>query len=79
MRGEYVEADFPTRIVFTWGYENTELGVEPGTTRVEVVLTPGGEGTDLCLVHSGITAALPSDANGWDKMLERLAALEIGS
>ncbi len=40
-RGEYVEIDAPSRVVFTWGWEGQESGpnaVPPGSSRVEVDL-----------------------------------------
>jgi uncharacterized protein YndB with AHSA1/START domain len=79
MHGEFQEVDFPNRIVFSWGYTNSEVGVEPGTTRVEVDLTAANGGTDLRLTHSGITANLPSENydQGWTQMLENLAKLDM--
>ena len=40
LRGEFVEVDPPHRVVFTWGFENSEIGVSPGISTVEVTLTP---------------------------------------
>src|SRR5438309_4000454 len=45
-RGEYVELDPPRRLVFTWGWDNQE-GVPPGSSTIEVELTPQGNGTSL--------------------------------
>src|SRR5437868_5585036 len=48
--GEFVEVDPPHRLVYTWGYEpgTAALGVHPevppGSSRVEVNLTPDGDG-----------------------------------
>lgn len=74
MRGRFVEASPPHRVVFTWGYENAEVGVPLGSNKVEVTLEPTEEGTLLRLVH----CSLPKDGRasfekGWEKMLERLA------
>lgn len=79
MRGEFIEVDFPTRVVFTWGYENTDFGVPPGTTTVTVDLTASGSGTDLRLTHSNIPIDRARDSfdHGWDQMLGRLATLEL--
>jgi len=79
MHGEFTEVDFPNRVVFTWGYTNSQLGVVPGTTKVEVVLTPADGGTDLRLTHSGITAELPSEnyERGWTEMFKILAELDM--
>src|SRR4051794_21421894 len=45
--GEFVEIEAPRRIVFTWGWVGDDV-VGPGSTRVEVTLSPDGSGgTDL--------------------------------
>jgi uncharacterized protein YndB with AHSA1/START domain len=84
--GEYLEVDPPRRVVFTWGWEQIDglpegmAGLEPGTSTVEVVLAPEGDGTILRLRHSG----LPTEANmaihgqGWDSTLDRLAIAAAG-
>ena len=76
-RGEYVELDPPRRLVFTWGWERGEKGetsVEPGSSTIEVELTPEGEGTSLRFVHRDLPGAeaVASHAHGWDHYLPRL-------
>jgi len=72
-RGEYLEVEPPTRVVFTWGWEGID-GLLPGASTVEVVLEADGEGTILRLRHSG----LPSDtacqihSYGWGVGLDQL-------
>ena len=58
-RGEFVELDPPHRLVSTWGWEN-ESAVPPGTSTIEVELTPEGDGTSLRFVfkHSIALACL---------------------
>jgi uncharacterized protein YndB with AHSA1/START domain len=81
-RGEYVEVDAPSRVVFTWGWEGQESGphaVPPGSSRVEVTLLPDGEGTLVRLRHLD----LPEEARqihgeGWDLYLGRLAVAAPG-
>ncbi len=75
LRGEFVELDPPHRVVFTWGFQNTEIGVIPGGSTVEVTLTPvDGGGTRVRLVHSGLPErALASHDHGWDDQLGSLA------
>ena len=74
MRGEFVELDRPNRIVFTWGFENTEMGTDPGSSTVEVTLTPADGGTHVRLVHAGLPEpAVPSHDGGWDVQLGTLA------
>lgn len=74
--GEYVEVDPPRRIVMTWGWER-RADVAPGSTLVEITLTPDGDGTLLRLRHTD----LPSEASrldhtdGWNRYLGNLAEL----
>jgi uncharacterized protein YndB with AHSA1/START domain len=79
MRGEFVEVAFPSRVVFTWGFENADVGVEPGQSTVEVTLAPDGDGTRLRLVHRNLPESerAPHDG-GWEEMLSRLAIAATG-
>ncbi len=76
--GRYVELDPPRRVVFTWGWEGSH--VPPGSTTVEVTLTPDGDATIVKLRHLD----LPDEeqqklhAEGWDHYLGRLAAATAG-
>ena len=60
--GEFVELDPPHRLVFTWGWEKSDGadGDRPGTSTIEVELTPEGDGTLLHFMHRD----LPSDGGG---------------
>jgi uncharacterized protein YndB with AHSA1/START domain len=79
MRGEFVEVEPPSRVVFTWGFENPEVEVDPGASTVEVTLEPEDGGTRVRLVHSGLPQSeLASHSDGWTEMLERLAAAVEG-
>jgi len=71
-RGEFVELDAPNRLVFTWGWENEER-TPPGSSTVEIELTPDGDGTSLHFVHtlSSVESA-ESHSHGWDHYLPRL-------
>ena len=81
-RGEYVEIDVPNRVVFTWGWEGQETGehaVPPGSSRVEVELTPDGEGTLVRLRHLDLPEqSREIHGQGWDMYLGRLAAAAEG-
>jgi uncharacterized protein YndB with AHSA1/START domain len=73
MQGEFVEVDPPRRVVFTWGFTNPELAVEPGTSTVEVTLEKRDGGTHVRLVHGDLPAAeRGAHDSGWATMLARL-------
>jgi len=72
-RGEYVEIVPYTRIVFTWGWEGDASPLPPGTTTVEISLTPVESGTLVRLRHLGLPAEQRAvHAEGWDYFLPRL-------
>lgn len=79
-RGEYVELDKPSRLVYTWGWEGDVNPTAPGSSTVEFELTPEGEGTRLRFVHSGLPSSdqAGSHAYGWDHYLERLVTAAGG-
>ncbi|MBA3736346.1 MAG: SRPBCC domain-containing protein [Actinobacteria bacterium] len=77
-RGEFVEIDAPRRLVFTWGWENTE-GTPPGSSTVEIELTAEGDGTSLHFVHTLSSAeSAESHSHGWDHYLPRLEEAAAG-
>ena len=51
--GEYREVDPPRRLVMSWGWEGHPT-VPPGSTTVEITLTPEGGATVLRLRHLGL-------------------------
>lgn len=70
--GEFVEVS-PRRIVFTWGFEGG-VNLPPGSSQVEITLTPEGAGTLLRLVHRDLPAdQREAHDGGWVYFLERLA------
>jgi uncharacterized protein YndB with AHSA1/START domain len=83
-RGEYVEIDAPSRVVFTWGWEGQEAGdgehaVPPGSSRIEVDLTPDGDGTLVRLRHFDLPEqSREIHGEGWDLYLGRLAKAAAG-
>ena len=71
--GRYVEVVANEKVVFTWGWESMFPNILPGSTTVEISLTPDGDGTIVKLRHYN----LPSDAAGqhqkvWKQCLEKL-------
>jgi uncharacterized protein YndB with AHSA1/START domain len=80
MRGEFVEVDRPSRVVFTWGFENEDRAVAPGASTVEVTLEPHDGGTWLRLVHRDLSAPERGHHDGgWATMLGRLESAVSGS
>ena len=71
--GEFVELDPPHRVVFTWGREGNDA-VPPGSSTVEVMLTPDGEATILRLAHRDLPEEQRAEHDGgWKHFLPRLA------
>ena len=78
-RGEYLEIDAPSRVVFTWGWEGTSNPVPPGSSRVEISLQPDGDGTLVRLRHLDLPEAEREiHGHGWDHYLSRLAQAAEG-
>jgi uncharacterized protein YndB with AHSA1/START domain len=77
-RGEFVEVQPPDRLVFTWGWEDNPalagLHLPPGSSLVEVLFEPDGDGTIVRLRHSGLRTAPSCQFHtwGWDVSLDRL-------
>ncbi|CAN5789343.1 hypothetical protein BH23CHL8_BH23CHL8_24090 [soil metagenome] len=75
--GVYEAVEPPTRVVFTWGWRDSE-DLPPGSTRVEVTLRSEGDVTVVRLEHHG----LPGEAwrgeheKGWQRYLGQLAGVE---
>ena len=79
MRGEFLEVTPPSRVVFTWGFENPDVEIAPGGSIVDVTLEPVAGGTLVRLVHRDLPESeLASHREGWTAMLERLAAAVEG-
>jgi uncharacterized protein YndB with AHSA1/START domain len=79
IHGEFLEVSPPTRVVFTWGWNEPGHPVPAGSTRVEIDLIPQNEGTLLRLTH----IRLPDDTKdrhefGWSHYLGRLKIVMAG-
>lgn len=78
--GEYVVIEPNSRVVFTWGWDNPESPVQPGTSTVEITLTPQGSKTVVRLEHRDFPSkeAATGHVEGWEHYLERLAIVAAG-
>ncbi len=73
MRGAFVDLDEPSRLAFTWGWEDPAEVVRPGGSLVEVTFQPDGDGTLLRLRHSGLPEGeRESHLEGWEHFRPRL-------
>ncbi|SOX53410.1 ATPase [Mycobacterium ahvazicum] len=71
--GRYLEIT-PHRIVFTYGWERPEVEIPPGSTTVEIDLTPQPDGsTMVTLVHRGLDEpAADAHRGGWAHYIDRM-------
>ena len=77
MRGNFIELDPPNRFAITFGWEQNEGQLlAPGTTRVDVTITPDGAETVVQLRHSEMPTTHAADhSKGWQELVcERLPA-----
>jgi uncharacterized protein YndB with AHSA1/START domain len=77
--GTFVDLVPGRRLVFTYGWDRADVDIPPGSTTVEIDLRPRDGGTELRLVHRGLSAQM-SDAHrgGWVNYLARLTAVAEG-
>ena len=71
--GEYLEVHPFERLVLSWGWEERSE-VPPGSTRVEITLTPERSGTRVHLSHTGLPSKEEQQkhAKGWGNCLGSL-------
>jgi uncharacterized protein YndB with AHSA1/START domain len=78
-RGEFTEVLPVSRLAYTFGWEGSRENVPPGSSLVEIDLTPQNGGTLLRFRHSGLPpAAIPGHRDGWNHYLARLALVASG-
>jgi len=72
--GTYDEVSRPSRLVFTWAWEDKPAD---GLSRVTVSLEPKGAGTRLVLVHEQLPSveSREAHAHGWNGCLDQLVSL----
>jgi uncharacterized protein YndB with AHSA1/START domain len=78
--GEYLDVDPPSRLAFTYGWENGEFAdVAPGSTRVDVTFEPFDGGTRVVVEHAQLVGdRIAQHQQGWTHFLGRLAATAEG-
>jgi uncharacterized protein YndB with AHSA1/START domain len=79
MLGEFIEVVPPTRVVFSWGWEDRRFDMPPASTVIEVSLTPATDGTLVRLTHRGLPdRGVEFHTLGWVYYLGRLAVAGAG-
>lgn len=81
--GRFVDLVPGRRVVFTYGWDRADVGIPPGSTTVEITLTPlpgpNGLRTELHLVHRGLSGPMAgAHDGGWTNYLARLTAAAEG-
>lgn len=78
-RGEFKEVVPVSRLVYTWGWEENRANVPPGSSLIEIDLSPQNGHTLLRFTHSGLPPeAVPGHTEGWNHYLGRLAIAASG-
>ena len=76
--GRYIEVDPPHRMLMRWDRQGTSTAM-PATTFIEITFTPMGDGTNVKVQFSGLSA---EDAavypQLWARHLDRIAASLAG-
>ncbi len=68
-----------SRIVYTFGWEGDGHPIPPGSTTVEITLTPDGDETIVRVAHRGLPAEARGDHDGgWAHYLARLVIAAAG-
>ena len=73
--GEFLEVVPPRRIVMSWSWAVGGVPEERGrTSRIEIELTPVGDGTELTFTHTALwnEASEKSHTSGWTGALNKL-------
>ena len=80
MIGRFERVEFPSKLMFTWGWEQELFEVPPQSTAVEVSFEPDADGTLVRLVHSRSPAgqAAVFHRAGWRHYLDRLSVVAAG-
>ena len=78
VRGRFLVVDPPRRVVLSWGHAGS-AALPPGSTTVEITLTPTTTGTLLSVEHRDLPPEQARQhAIGWPHFLGRLAVAASG-
>ncbi|HYJ23403.1 MAG TPA: SRPBCC domain-containing protein [Acidimicrobiia bacterium] len=78
VRGSFVDLQPPERVVFTWGWEGSDI-VPPGSSTVTFIFEAREGGTLVRLIHSDLpTGEDFRHTQGWNHYLGRLTKAAIG-
>jgi uncharacterized protein YndB with AHSA1/START domain len=74
--GEYLEVTAPTRLVFTWAWDQSEIGAVTQIVEVDFIAEPGGS-TTVVMTNRELTdeRARRSHSEGWEGSFDNLARL----
>ena len=73
--GHYIEADPPRRMLLRWNRQRTDP-TTPTPLSIEITLTPAGDGTNVRVQLSGLSAEDAAFSSQlWARHLDRIAAL----
>jgi uncharacterized protein YndB with AHSA1/START domain len=77
-RGEFKEVVPVSRLAYTFGWDGSKT-VPPGSSLIEVDLTPKNGSTIVRFSHSGLPPEeVPGHREGWNHFLDRLAIAAAG-
>ena len=81
VHGSYLAVEPPSRLVFTWLWENDPTRGDSGNTVVTVELFDRGDETEVVLTHEGFTADLVRNEHdqGWGECLAAIGAIATRS
>jgi uncharacterized protein YndB with AHSA1/START domain len=78
-RGSFLEVLRPDKVVFTWGWEDSDL-VPPGSSTVTFIFEAKGEGTLVRLTHADLPPGEDvRHTHGWNHYLSRLTMAAVGN
>jgi uncharacterized protein YndB with AHSA1/START domain len=77
--GRYIEVDPPRRMLLRWDRQGTDEATPPPTF-IEITLTPTGDGTNVSVQFSGLSAEDTTFCPQlWARHLDRIAAVMAGA